>query len=60
MPLPLDDQQRDRWVSLLGRFNLRLVVQQWETERVSSLKDHLVSALGEGDPQCGGGTPVVY
>ncbi len=36
MPLPLDDQQRDRWVSLLGRFNLRLVVQQWETERVSS------------------------
>jgi hypothetical protein len=56
----LDDQQRDRWVSLLGRFNLRLVVQQWETERVSSLKDHLVSALGEGDPQCGGGTPVVY
>jgi hypothetical protein len=41
MPLPSDDQERDRWISLLRQFNLRLVVQQWETERVSTLEDHL-------------------
>jgi sugar phosphate isomerase/epimerase len=41
MPLPADDQERDRWISLLRQFNLRLVVQQWETERFSTLEDHL-------------------
>ena len=41
MPLPLDELERDRWISLLRQFNLRLVVQQWETERVSTLEDHL-------------------
>jgi sugar phosphate isomerase/epimerase len=41
MPLPLDGRERDRWISLLRQFDLRLIVQQWETERASTLEDQL-------------------
>lgn len=31
MNLPLDEAERDRWLSLLERHGLKLIVQQWET-----------------------------